>query len=166
MISKFQENLNVFNIYALEWTDSYIKWLFNGRVLHTFHTKKGFENKTNPFTNPLLLRIHLSIGGSFEGKEYFSGQVLNKNDAQNWTCSLLILDYIRVYQNRTDGSNSEAQFVTNKITSSEVCDIIMPDIKPKNYTSKLIFSNEFTDQSFDQKKWDIHKSNSPCKLYA
>ena len=95
-VSLVEENLNDFNTYILEWTQTEIKFIFNERLLYTINITKELENNYNPFSKAFKLSISLGIGGFVEKTNFFPGQTLYESDVKEWNCSLLIFDYIRI----------------------------------------------------------------------
>ena len=146
------EDLGDFNIYVMEWTESEISWFFNGRVLRTFNTTKELAKHYNPFDKPFRIGIYLGIGGASNGNEFFPAQTLYEKDVQDWNCSIFVLDYIRVYQNVSHLSKKIDISEPSNTTSKQVCDAIMPIIRPKNYTWNIILSDDFAKNSIDLEK--------------
>ena len=138
-----------------------------------------FHQTENPFVQPFKLNLIVSVGEYFT--HYFEGQTLHEKDAEDWNCSLLIVDYIRIYQNvsrlhyyNTTGAESinsiqllEQNKLTDqqnlsKVTSSQICNKLMPLINPRpNW--KLIFSDEFNGIEFNEEnKWDVENELIYC----
>ena len=114
-----EENLNEFNTYVFEWTNTHLTWIFNKKVLSKFNITEELANDYNPFEKPFKLNIYLAIGGSYNGKEYFPGQTLFAKDVEHWDCSSLIFDFIRVYEPESEVSQTSLPN-DNRITSFEV----------------------------------------------
>ena len=150
-----EENLNDFNVYGFDWTESELKWLFNGRVLRTFNITKELENNYNPFSQPFYLRIYLGVGGILQDEEFFPGQTLFESDSEKWNCSSFIIDYVRIYQDQLEESNLTIPVEHNNASSSEICDNIMLENqnKNKNTSWNLIFSDEFENETIDEEMW-------------
>ena len=145
------ESVFKFHTYAMEWTETEIRWLFDDNPLFTANIQKELylyktvkygellrnPQNINPFENEFKLVISLGVGG----KGYFPGLQLTGEEAENWPCSLLILDYIRVY-NLTDEQNIQYDQEQNNITSNEICKRIMPLFRKNNLdqTSSPVFT--------------------------
>ena len=117
-----EENLNDFNNYTFEWSEYKLEWIFNGRVLHKIRIPEEIGNGfDNPFYTPIKIGIHLVVGPDSAQEDY------NEMDANNWKCSLLMIDFIRVYQYSDDEQRVYIKpIINNKLTSSNICDQVMP----------------------------------------
>ena len=124
-------NLNHFHSYILEWNQTAIIWKLNEIQRLSINLTKYFANIDNPFINPFKIVITLGVGGQF-----FSGQdSLSEEDISDWPCSLLVLDYVRIYdwiegnkeieENYFNGNKSEI------IGPDSICYAIMPLIRLK-----------------------------------
>jgi beta-glucanase (GH16 family) len=78
---------NDFHIYATEWDSKEIKFLFDGKVYHSFSVDKAGTDSSNPFRQPFYLLINFALGGSWGGK--LDDNVLPQK---------FVVDYVRVYQ--------------------------------------------------------------------
>jgi beta-glucanase (GH16 family) len=70
-----------FNIYALEWSATTIKFSVNGNVFYTFN-----NNSSLPFNQPFFIILNQAIGGSFGGSV-----------DPAFTNATMEVDYVRVY---------------------------------------------------------------------
>ena len=51
----------------------------------------------------------------------------------------------------------------NNITSSEICEKVMPSIQPKKFNWKLIYSDEFDgSETIDNSSWIVQHEDSYC----
>jgi hypothetical protein len=89
-----------------------------------------------PFDKRFRLLIHLGVGGGDGNNIFFPNQILSLEDVINWKCSLLIIDYVRIYKwkNGSQILNSSS----NDVSVDKICQEVMPLITPK------IASNEKT----------------------
>ena len=83
-----------FHTYVMEWTESEIKWYFDDNHLLTVNIPQQLTKNVDIFNITLRLVISLGVGGN----DFFPGQVLLEEEANNWGCPLLILDYIKFYE--------------------------------------------------------------------
>jgi beta-glucanase (GH16 family) len=83
------EPYNDFHIYATEWDSKEIRFLFDGKVYHSFPVDKAGTDSSNPFHQPFYLLINFALGGSWGGK--LDDTVLPQK---------FVVDYVRVYQQR------------------------------------------------------------------
>ena len=157
---KTDEELNQFNVYVVERTDSQINFILNEKILNTFNYNKEIVYDYNPFNKQFKIRFHLGVGGE-ENNEFFPGQTLLRNDVDNWNCSLFIIDYIRVFEESTEVSSKETYPEPSNVTSSQICREIMPTIK-KKIEMQLTFSDEFNDNVFDLNKWKVFTEDEKC----
>jgi hypothetical protein len=51
-----------------------------------------------PFDKRSKLQIVLGVGGHDRNSDLFSNEILSLEDIINWKCSLLIIDYMRIYK--------------------------------------------------------------------
>lgn len=80
---------NQFHTYAIEWTDSEIRWYANDQLYYTFKN----ENKTYrewPFDQPFFLILNIAIGGDWGGAQGIDPSL---------TEALMEIDHIRIYSN-------------------------------------------------------------------
>jgi beta-glucanase (GH16 family) len=70
-----------FNVYAVEWTATTIKFSVNGNVFYTFS-----NNNTLPFNQPFFIILNQAMGGTFGGPV-----------DPAFTSSVMEVDYVRVY---------------------------------------------------------------------
>ena len=105
----------------MEWTETEIRWFYDNKPLIVESYQKELSNDHHFFDKPFKLVISLGVGG----KDYFPGLVLNEKDADEWPCSLLIIDYVRVF--KLSDKNSSTNFSEfNQIRSIEICKNVMP----------------------------------------
>lgn len=94
--------LNQFNEYRIDWTPDYIKWYFNGMLMHTFSKNgKGYDGW--PFDDYFDLNICLSVGGDFVGNN------INKIAMP----AVMEIEYVRYYG--LTNMNKRSQYVQNPI---------------------------------------------------
>jgi beta-glucanase (GH16 family) len=72
---------SAFNVYALEWTATTMKFSVNGTVFYTFS-----NNSTLPFNQPFFIILNQAMGGTFGGPV-----------DPAFTQSVMEVDYVRVY---------------------------------------------------------------------
>jgi beta-glucanase (GH16 family) len=72
---------SAFNIYAVEWTSTTIKFSVNGTVFYTFS-----NNSSLPFNQPFFIILNQALGGSFGGPV-----------DPAFTNAVMEVDYVRVY---------------------------------------------------------------------
>jgi hypothetical protein len=135
-------NLNDFHTYSIEWNETQIKWFFDdinsftiniNRILSSSYSQVG-----KPFDKSFRLQIHLGVGGGERHNVFFPNQVLSLEDVINWKCSLLIIDFVRIYkwENGSQTLNSSS----NKVSVDKICKEVMPLITPKTSTTVMIIS--------------------------
>jgi beta-glucanase (GH16 family) len=76
-----------FHIYAIEWSESEIKWYVNNTHFYTFKN----ENKTYrewPFNQPFFLILNIAIGGNWGGAQGIDPALSE---------AVMEVDYVRVY---------------------------------------------------------------------
>lgn len=80
-----------FNIYTIEWTESYISFSVNGIIYYTAYKNDciNITKKEWPFDNPFHLILNLAVGGHHAGKYGI--------DIDKWPQEFII-DYINIYQ--------------------------------------------------------------------
>ena len=141
-------------------TSSEMRFIFNNKVMHRINIEDTLANiQYNPFNKKFKLSISLGVGGP----ELFPGQILYEKDVEEWKCSLLIIDYIRVYQNVSEDVNNPTLPVPNRVASSDICSQFMPLIRPKKKEWNLVFSDEFNDtESVDQDHWEVKHNEAYC----
>lgn len=80
-----------FNVYALEWTEDYIRTYINGRELFYFANDKSGNQNTWPFNMPFYIKLNLAWGGNWGGLQGVDETVLP---------ATYKIDYVRVYQKK------------------------------------------------------------------
>ncbi len=80
-----------FHIYALEWTEEYIKGFVDGKCHFTFNNDNTGNKNTWPFNAPFYLKLNLAWGGSWGGAEGVDESALPVTYE---------IDYVRVYQKK------------------------------------------------------------------
>ncbi len=78
-----------FHIYAVEWTEDYIKGLIDGEVYFTFNNDHANNKDTWPFNEPFYLKLNLAWGGDWGG--YLGID-------ENALPTTYEIDYVRVFQ--------------------------------------------------------------------
>jgi hypothetical protein len=86
-----------------------------------------------PFDKRFRLLIHLGVGGGDGNNIFFPNQILSLEDVINWKCSLLIIDYVRIYKwkNGSQILNSSS----NDVSVDKICEEVMPLITPPKNAS-------------------------------
>ncbi len=131
-------NLNDFHTYSIEWNESQIKWFFDdinsftiniNRILSSSYSRVG-----QPFNESFRLQIHLGVGGGERHNVFFPNQILSLEDVINWKCSILIIDFVRIYkwENGSQILNSSS----NNVSVDKICEEVMPLITPKNVSNE------------------------------
>lgn len=80
-----------FHIYALEWTEDYIKGFVDGKCHFTFNNDKTGNKNTWPFNAPFYLKLNLAWGGSWGGVQGVDETALP---------ATYEIDYVRVFQKK------------------------------------------------------------------
>lgn len=80
-----------FHIYALEWTEDYIKTYVDGQLLFTFANDKQGKDSTWPFNKPFYLKLNLAWGGDWGGYKGVDESALP---------ATYTIDYVRVFQKK------------------------------------------------------------------
>lgn len=80
-----------FHVYAVEWTEDYIKGFVDGKCHFTFENDKKSNKDTWPFDVPFYLKLNLAWGGDWGGSEGIDESALPITYE---------IDYIRVYQKK------------------------------------------------------------------
>ena len=78
-----------YHVYALEWTEDYIKTYVDGVLLLEFRNDKAGRESTWPFTKKFYLTLNLAWGGDWGG---YAGV-----DESALPCTMKV-DYVRVYK--------------------------------------------------------------------
>ncbi|MDR0698950.1 MAG: glycoside hydrolase family 16 protein [Tannerella sp.] len=78
-----------FHIYAVEWTDDYIRGFVDGKMHFEFRNDRNDNKNTWPFDVPFYLKLNLAWGGNWGGYEGIDESVLP---------AVYEIDYVRVYQ--------------------------------------------------------------------
>ena len=78
-----------FHTYAVEWTDKYLKFYFDGKLHFTFNNDGKGDYKTWPFFNPFYLKLNLAWGGNWGGAMGVDESCLP---------TTYEIDYVRVFQ--------------------------------------------------------------------
>lgn len=80
-----------FHIYALEWTEDYIRTYVDGKELFYFPNDKKGDKNTWPFNAPFYLKLNLAWGGNWGGAQGIDESALP---------ALYQIDYVRVFQKK------------------------------------------------------------------
>jgi hypothetical protein len=135
-------NLNDFHTYSIEWNESEIKWFFDEINHLTININQTLSSKYSrvgePFGKSFKLAIDVGVGGANGENIYFPNQNLTLEDVINWECSLLIIDYFRIYkwENGSQIFNSSS----NNVSVDKICRQVMPLITPKNVPKDKMFT--------------------------
>lgn len=79
---------NTFNVYAIEWNETQIKFLANSELIFTF--KNGDNGyKVWPFDKRFHLLLNIAVGGSWGGLQGVDEDIFPQQ---------MIVDYVRVYK--------------------------------------------------------------------
>ncbi|MEM7104831.1 MAG: glycoside hydrolase family 16 protein [Bacteroidota bacterium] len=88
---KLKNSESEFNTYAISWTEDKIEWFVNDEIFHTYENKrKGIDEW--PFDQRFHLIMNIAVGGNWGGKKGIDDSIWPQQ---------LIIDYVRVYQNKT-----------------------------------------------------------------
>ena len=146
---KVEEDLHEFNVYAMEWTETQLKWFFNERVLFTFNITKEFANNYNPFVKPFKVLITMTE------KSVFLPNLFVDGDDSDY-CPVLMVDYVRVYQNYSKEDLFPMNHNINNVTRVYLCERILESFRPKPEDYRLVYSDEFNGISVNESKWNIN----------
>jgi len=80
-----------FHVYALEWTEEYIKCYVDGKMHFHFSNDKKGNKDTWPFDKPFYIKLNLAWGGNWGGAEGVD---------ENFLPATYEVDYVRVYQKK------------------------------------------------------------------
>lgn len=80
-----------FHVYALEWTEDYIKGFVDGKCHFTFNNDKKGNKDTWPFDAPFYLKLNLAWGGDWGGAQGVDESKLP---------ATYEIDYVRVFQKK------------------------------------------------------------------
>lgn len=80
-----------FHVYALEWTEDYIRTYIDGKELFYFVNDKSGNKNTWPFNAPFYLKLNLAWGGNWGGAQGIDDSALP---------ATYKIDYIRVFQKK------------------------------------------------------------------
>ena len=78
---------NVYHVYSIEWTPTYIRWFVDGTKYHEINITNG-TGGTEEFQKPFFLLLNLAVAGNWPGQTV---------DESKLPASLNV-DYVRVYQ--------------------------------------------------------------------
>ncbi len=127
-------NLNSFHTYSIEWNKFEIKWFFDdiNHLTININRRLGplYTRNSEHFDKRFRLLIHLGIGGGDGKILFFPNQILSLEDVINWKCSLLIIDYVRIY--KWENGSQILNSTSNKVSVDKICKEVMPLITPKN----------------------------------
>lgn len=80
-----------FHVYALEWTEDFIRTLIDGKELFYFENDKKGNKDSWPFNAPFYLKLNLAWGGDWGGAQGVDESVLP---------ATYEIDYVRVFQKK------------------------------------------------------------------
>lgn len=80
-----------FHIYALEWTEDYIKGYVDGKCHFVFENDKQGNNDTWPFDKSFIIKLNLAWGGNWGGAEGVD---------ESFLPATYEIDYVRAYQKK------------------------------------------------------------------
>jgi hypothetical protein len=131
-------NLNDFHTYSIEWNESEIKWFFDDINRLTININRSlsslYSGVGQPFDKRFRLLIHLGVGGGDGSNVFFPNQILSLEDVINWKCSLLIIDYVRIYKWQIGSQILNSS--SNNVSVDKICEEVMPLITPKIASEK------------------------------
>lgn len=78
-----------FHVYAVEWTEDFIKGYIDGECYFTFENDKAGNKDTWPFYTPFYLKLNLAWGGNWGGSQGVDESKLP---------ATYEIDYVRVYR--------------------------------------------------------------------
>jgi hypothetical protein len=135
-------NLNDFHTYSIEWNESEIKWFFDDIKRFTININQNLSSQYirvgEPFDKTFRLQIQLGVGGGGGDDGFFPYKDLSLEDVINWKCSLLIIDYVRIY--KWENGSQILSSISNKVSVDKICQEVMPLIAPKTSATVLIVS--------------------------
>lgn len=82
---------NEFHVYAVEWTENYIKGFVDGECYFTFMNDHNGDKETWPFDVPFYLKLNLAWGGNWGGAQGTDETALP---------ATYKIDYVRVFQKK------------------------------------------------------------------
>lgn len=103
----FNDVVNTYHTYVLEWYPDRLDWYYDGELVFTFEN----ENKTFeewPFDIPHYLKLNIAIGGGLGGNIDYNG---------TWPQQMTV-DYVRVYDLGFGKNDSIAPSTPNNLTAS------------------------------------------------
>ncbi|WP_347084040.1 glycoside hydrolase family 16 protein, partial [Bacteroides thetaiotaomicron] len=80
-----------FHVYALEWTEDFIRTFVDGKQLFRFDNDKASNRNTWPFNAPFYLKLNLAWGGDWGGAQGVDESALP---------ATYEIDYVRVFQKK------------------------------------------------------------------
>lgn len=80
-----------FHVYAVEWTEDFIKGFVDGECYFTFENDKQENPETWPFDKPFYLKLNLAWGGGWGGAQGIDETCLP---------ATYEIDYVRVFQKK------------------------------------------------------------------
>lgn len=80
-----------FHVYALEWTEDFIRTFVDGKQLFRFDNDKANNRNTWPFNAPFYLKLNLAWGGDWGGAQGVDESALP---------ATYEIDYVRVFQKK------------------------------------------------------------------
>jgi beta-glucanase (GH16 family) len=78
-----------FHVYALEWTENFIRTFVDGKELFYFANDRNGNSETWPFDKPFYLKLNLAWGGDWGGAQGVDESALP---------ATFEIDYVRVFQ--------------------------------------------------------------------
>lgn len=103
-------NVKDYNVYAIEWDETAIKWFVNGILYNTADIQNGVNN-TWAFHNKFFFILNLAVGGAWPG--------YNVDD--NAFPAAMYIDYVRVYQQVNTVCNNVS--IPNIVQAQSYCDM-------------------------------------------
>ena len=99
---------STWNTYAIEWTESAIKFLVNDRVYYTYNHLSNFDYKKWTFDQRFFVILNIAMGGSMGGSV-----------SASFTEANMKVDYVRVYQqvDKTDTTKPDKPSIKKYLSS-------------------------------------------------
>jgi len=110
-----------YNIYALRWTDEKIEFILNGETYYTYSHLSSYTSRQWPFDQEFFLILNVAMGGNLGG-----------SIDSNFNESSMVIDYVRVYQQKDTSDNEKPDKVEITQASSSSSSISLAWGKPND----------------------------------
>ena len=114
-----------FREYSIDWNPTKIKWALDGITYYSVN----LTEKMAPYFNHKKIEFLLVIE-SLVTQDTLGWQDLTLQDIMDWNCSLFIIDYVRYYRWTEQLVNNTKNLTETEISSRDICDSVMPSIRP------------------------------------